>query len=242
MAVESLNQAGDVLPNLRDLGGLDTDRGSRTRGGVLLRSAAPLHGDRSPVLAGWPPTEVLDLRGLDELGGVTHPLNGPRTRVHTLPLLKYPATGDATRDWSHIPDLRTAYLGFLQVGIPKLAKIVELVASADGAVLVHCAAGKDRTGVVVAVLLRAVGVSRAAIISDYEATKPSLPAIFARIPPELTAGTDPTVLQRLMGVPREAITAVLDVLDGAEAGAWGWLREHGVSDTALVAWQRRILS
>lgn len=242
MAVEPLNRAEDVLPNLRDLGGLDTDEGGRTRYGVLLRSAAPLPGDRRPVLTGWPPSVVLDLRGSDELGGVAHPLDGPGTSVYPLPLLERSLTEDAGRgDWSRIPDLPTAYLDFLRAGAPKLARIVTLAAESDGAVLVHCAAGKDRTGVIVAVLLRAAGVGRAAIVEDYRATEPALPAIFARTPPELTANADPTVLQRLMGVPEEAVVAVLDVLDAEPGGAEGWLGRHGVPDAALAAWRRRIL-
>jgi protein-tyrosine phosphatase len=60
---------------------------------------------------------------------------------------------------------------------------VTLTAETDGAVLVHCEAGKDRTGVVVAALLRAVGVCRAAIIEDYRATEPALSAIFASTRP-----------------------------------------------------------
>jgi hypothetical protein len=44
-----------------------------------------------------------------------------------------------------------------------------------------------------------------------------------------------------MGVPEEAITAVLDVLDAVPCGAAGWLRQHGVAHAALLAWRRRIL-
>ncbi|GAA5160277.1 tyrosine-protein phosphatase PtbB [Pseudonocardia eucalypti] len=232
----------DVLPNLRDVGGLTTDTGGTTRPGVLLRSAAPLAGDRLPELAGWPPALVLDLRGGDELGGLAHPLTAPGTLVHALPLLDRAVTpeagGEPVIDWDQVPDLATAYLHFLERSETKLATITELVAAAEGAALVHCAAGKDRTGVVVAVLLRAVGVSREAITADYLLTEPELPAILAR-PNNVVA--DATRYQRLLGVPAEAITGVLDMLDDTPGGAAGWLRARGVADDVLAAWRLRIL-
>jgi hypothetical protein len=92
---------------------------------------------------------------------------------------------------------------------------------------------------VVAVLMRAVGVSRAAVIEDYRTTEAALPAIIARIPPELTARLDPTVTQRLMGVPESAISAVLDEIDNARGGAQGWLRAAGAGAYALDAWRHR---
>jgi hypothetical protein len=241
ITAEPVNIALDLLANLRDLGGLDTEAGGHTREGVLLRSAAPRPGDRRPGLSSWPPATVLDLRGPGELAGKPHPLAATGVVVHALPLLDREVHGGPTgTDWSKIPDLATAYLGFLIRGGPKLAGLVELVAEADGPVLVHCAAGKDRTGVVIAVLLRAAGVTRAAVLEDYLRTEPELPAILAR-EPELTTLADPTHVQRLMGVPAEAMDAVLDLLDAAPGGAVGWLRGQGVSQRAVDTWRRRLV-
>jgi protein-tyrosine phosphatase len=184
---------------------------------------------------------VLDLRGADELAGQPHPLAGPGTAVHALPLLDQHITaGPHSVDWSKVPDLATAYRGFLLRGAARLATIAELVVAADGPVLVHCTAGKDRTGVAVAVLLRAAGVSRAEVLRDYRRTEPELPAILARAA-HLTLGMDSTHVQRLMGVPRDAMTGVLDLLDETPDGAAGWLRAHGVPEQVLDAWQRRLV-
>jgi hypothetical protein len=242
MAVEPMHLAGDVLPNLRDVGGLATDTGGYTRSGVLLRSAAPLADDRAPALPGWPPALVLDLRGIDELRGRPHPLIAEGSVVHSLPLLKRRLMDAKGRmDWSAIPDLGSAYLEFMAVGGPTILRIAELLVESPGPALVHCTAGKDRTGVVVAVLLRAVGVSRAELLRDYRATEPALPAILARTPPELTQDVDPTALERLMGVPAEAMITVLDELDNSEGGAAGWLAARGVTAPLLNAWRERIL-
>jgi protein-tyrosine phosphatase len=240
MVAEPFHAADDELANLRDVGGLRLDGGGATRRGVLLRSGAPLPGDRPQASTVWPARTVLDLRGLDELRGQPHPLAVAGTTVHSCPFLDAPATGPGAVDWSATADLATAYLGFLRHGAAKLAGITELVADCAGPILVHCTAGKDRTGVVVAVLLRAAGVSRAEVIKDYRATEAALPAILARIPPELVAALDPTVAQRMMGVPEQAITAVLDEVDAAPEGAAGWLRAAGANARALDSWRRRL--
>ena len=240
MVAQSFYPAGDELVNLRDVGGLQLDSGGRTRHAVLLRSGAPLPGDRVPTSTVWPPRTVLDLRGAAELGGRDHPLARSGTAVYACPLLSHPVTGPGAGSWSVPAELGSAYLGFLRQGAMKLAAVTELLARCELPVLVHCTAGKDRTGIVVAVLLRAVGVSRTAIITDYRATEAALPAIMGRIPPELIAGLDPTVAQRMMGVPDQAITAVLDEIDNAPGGAQGWLRATGAGAYALDSWRHRV--
>jgi hypothetical protein len=239
MTAEPRDVLTDQLPNLRDVGGLSLESGGRTRSGVLLRSAAPLPGDRLPPLPGWPPATVLDLRGQDELGGLPHPLAMPGTTVHAVPLLDRSVSGPDAIDWSTIPDLATAYRGFLSRGGSRIATMAELAATGEGPVLVHCTAGKDRTGVLVAALLRAAGVRRGAIVEDYLRTERAMPAILARSA-AITAHVDPTVRQRMMGVSRAAVLAVLDVLDAAPGGAAGWLREAGVPELTVRTWVSRI--
>jgi hypothetical protein len=182
---------------------------------------------------------VLDLRGHGESTEKVHPLEAPDTTIINLPLLEAPVAQMVSR-WAKIPDLATAYRGFMAQGGAKLARIVEIVAQRPGPVLVHCTAGKDRTGVVVAALLRAIGVTRSAIVADYRATEPALPAITARAS-HLTDRMDPTVAQRMMGVQGPAVLAILDELDAHPEGAWGWLRAVGAREDDLVAWRRRIV-
>jgi hypothetical protein len=242
MVAESFHRTHNELVNLRDLGDLPLDSGGRTRNAVLLRSAAPLPGDMDPINAVWPPRTVLDLRGSAELGGREHPLASSETAVYACPFLARAAGGPGVAHWAIPADLGSAYLGFLRQGAVKLAAITELIARCELPVLVHCTAGKDRTGIVVAVLLRAVGVSRTAIIADYRATEAALPAIMARMSPELIDGVDPTVVQRMMGVPEQAVTAVLDEIDNAPGRARGWLRAAGASAYALDSWRHRFTS
>ena len=62
-----------------------------------------------------------------------------------------------------------------------IAEVVGIVARSPGPVLVHCTAGKDRTGVVMAAILAAAGVARADIVADYVETAANMPAVVARV-------------------------------------------------------------
>ena len=179
----------------------------------------------------------MDLRSPDEVA-FPHPMARPETRVRAIALLTRPLPGPGA-DWSAVPDLPTAYRGFLTDGAERIVAVLAVVARAEGAVLVHCAAGKDRTGVTVAVLLRAAGVTRRAVVDDYLATAAHMPAVRAR--GRAVAGpADPTHRQRLMGTPREAVVSVLDVLDAHPGGAPGWLRHHGARRSDVEGWRERI--
>ena len=231
-----------VVPNLRDVGGLPTESGRRTRPLVLLRSAAPLEGDADPAGFPWPPAEVVDLRSRGELHGRPHPLDVPGSRVHALPMIKRKSLSIGA-DWSAVPDLQTVYPQFMEDGNELLVDVLRIATHADGPTLVHCAAGKDRTGVTIAVLLRAAGVTREAVIADYVRTARNMDDVLARL--EYHGPEDPTAMQRLMGAPPEAIVAVLDVLDRAAEGGGdphvAWLMQQGATEQDLDAWRRRML-
>src|SRR5690606_34967419 len=74
-----------------------------------------------------------------------------------------------------------AYTQYLRRRPDSVVTALRTVASGPGAALAHCAAGKDRTGVICAMALSAVGVEREAIIDDYVQTGERLPAIIDRL-------------------------------------------------------------
>lgn len=223
--------------NLRDLRGLRTDDGRIVRRGVLYRSEVPLSGTTgSAAVAVWPPTDVIDLRNPDEYPG-PHALDAPGTTVHPMPMgaSLAPALA-AAQTTDH--DLADAYRHLVRDAAGAIARIAEVVARSPGPVLVHCTAGKDRTGIVVAVLLRAVGVRRADVLGDYLRTEPNLPALWDAL---RAAGIREPRNRALMGVQAAALESVLDEVEAHDGGATGWLAAHGVDDAVLVRLSDRLL-
>ncbi len=143
-----------------------------------------------------------------------------------------------------------------------LTGVVDLVAHGETPVLVHCSAGKDRTGVAVALMLALVGVERERIVLDYLKTAANMPAVTARFVPQLPwpqrllgrpgfarafaelermhAGEPPgksaaiTHAAVMIDTPPDAIAAVLDVWQAHPGGAEGWYLDHGGSSAALA--------
>ncbi|WP_407319292.1 tyrosine-protein phosphatase [Isoptericola halotolerans] len=233
MSVET-TAVPDRLVNVRDVGAASP----LLRTAVLLRSDAPRAGDVAPADVAWPPRTVLDLRDVDE-SSETHPLRGVADVV-ALPVL----TGATTRAGSGTQpapfELGRLYLEMLDgPGAAHLVAGVRAVAEDPSPVLVHCTAGKDRTGVLVALVLDLVGVDRASIVADYVRTDASMPQVLLRARATARAPRRDTHVvaalpPELLTAPAHAVEAVLDVLAAHDDGAVGWFTAHG-GDVATVS-------
>ncbi|MDF3306991.1 tyrosine-protein phosphatase [Rhodococcus koreensis] len=227
----------DILPNLRDLGGLPLAGGGRTRTGVLYRSALPAPGDARPtVVDEWPVRTVVDLRSPREFATREHPLRSAETVVHQISLLS-DAEVAAPNQGARLADI---YQGILVNAAERLVDVLQVAATAPGPVLLHCAAGKDRTGVAVALLLRTAGVEPERIVADYESTNEHMAAVLARITrfaPEL--GQAHPHDRDLRGAVPEAIEGVLARWDAHPGGVHGWLRKRGAADETIRLWTTR---
>jgi protein tyrosine/serine phosphatase len=134
------------------------------------------------------------------------------------------------------------YLRYLDDRPDSVVAALRLVAGADGATIVHCAAGKDRTGVVVALALDEVGVERGAIVEDYVATGERLQPLLARLKASRTYSVDVRRMPDEHHLPRrESMEGLLAALDDAHGGAGGWLRKHGWTDADAVALRGSLL-
>jgi len=222
------------LVNLRDAGVLPAPAARLLRSGVLYRSDAPLPGDRAPLRLRWPPRTVIDLREPAERGRGPHPLQSPGTEVVHLPLAGALAPEQHVRLRDAQITLPELYLALLDQAGAWLPQLVRLAARGPGPVLVHCAAGKDRTGVAVAVLLAAAAVPRDYIVVDYLHTNQALPELRQRM--RDGHPNHPEVPEHLLAAPGEAINAVLDRL-GPDPAAF--LQSHGVTPADLRGWQHR---
>jgi rhodanese-related sulfurtransferase len=220
------------LPNLRDVAGVSTADGRRVRPGILLRSALPKADDVVPDDLAWPPTVVIDLRSPFELRH-GHPLAHLEARLVNLPML------DALRPGKQsIETLVTLYRVLLEDAAHLLVDLVHEVADADGPVLVHCAAGKDRTGIGVALVLRLMGVPHDEVIADYVLSDEFRGAVDARL--RRHVGT-PSVPVSFYLVAPEALEGVLEVWDEHPRGVEGWFVDAGGDVAALARLRERML-
>ncbi|RTL67182.1 MAG: tyrosine-protein phosphatase [Pseudonocardiaceae bacterium] len=229
------------LDNVRDVGGLPIAGGGTTRPGVLLRSAS-LHyvtpADVRHLVETFGLSLVLDLRTareIDEDGPTAVAAAG----VETVALTFIPEEGRALPETGDDTDpLTRNYLGYLADRPENVVEAVRrLAAPQAGPALVHCAAGKDRTGVLCALVLDAVGVERDAVVDDYALSATKVEDMFRRW---TTAEGSDMPADLTPHLPRaEAMAQVLATLDRDHGGAAGWLRANGLDDDAVVRLQER---
>jgi protein-tyrosine phosphatase len=228
------------LANLRDVGGLPTLDGGVTRPGVLWRADAPMPDDLTsaadtPGGLVWPPGSVVDLRNPSEFTG-PHPLIARGSQVTALPLIESLAPDARARGRRGELTTEEMYLLLLDIGAAWLPQLVSVAAHGPGPLLVHCAAGKDRTGVAVALLLRAAGVDRATVTADFAATNARRRALCDRLVAQGMVGDD--IPAEEIGVDPAHLEPVLDLLDDDPRAP---LRAAGVPDEDLDAWRARLV-
>jgi hypothetical protein len=229
--------------NFRDLGGYATADGRTTRWGTLFRSDT-LHeltaGDVG-LLAELGLVTILDLRTSVEVEATGRgPLAATPVEYRHLSVL--PETGAGGSDGEAVAapapagdDLAERYLWYLDGGQAALAEAIDLLAEPDRLPAVfHCAAGKDRTGVLAALVLDLVGVEREVIVADYVLTAERMPLIMERY------AKDPAFAERLARTPASRFAVVADTmerfLDGLDlrfGGARGWALHAGVPAATL---------
>ena len=226
------------LANLRDLGGLTTYDGRSTRPGRLLRSATPYFLDArqaSVVVDDLGLRLRVDLRTPGEVAGATSAALAARERAVLLAPLRSGGSGGAADRDDPAASMAAHYLRFLDHAQPAFAAITAaLTEPGQVPALVHCTMGKDRTGVVVAVLLSAVGVRDEEIVDDYALTAGRTDDLLARLR-EL-----PGYAERLAALPVESLGAVPETMVEFLAGlrhAYGdarsFLHSAGVPDHRL---------
>ena len=237
----------DGTYNSREVAGMPLASGGVVAGGVLYRSdaLAAVTDAGEATIAASPIGTVIDFRAAAERA------QAPDRLPHHVEVVLFPMLDGAVRDQERserrVPSLTAVYAHLLETHGADFAAVARLVARpADPvrpAVLVHCTAGKDRTGVAVALMLDAVGTARDAIVSDYLATAQNLAGAWAdgmrrRIE---AAGMPltPELDELLAGTPRPAIESVFARVD-AGGGAAEYLLRHGLSASDLDALRSRL--
>jgi len=231
----------DGVHNFRPLPRFPLADGGQLRSGRIYRSGALDLATQTDIayLSALGLGTILDLRHPDELlpEGIAH---GLRERVRHLSIFPVSSTQEEI-----IAELNgrygvgispERYLHYLGLGGARFAEAFELFADdANYPILVHCTAGKDRTGVLLALVLEVVGVTHAEIAADYGRSDAAIPRLIAFM--ERTGrkpeGT-PEELFRRFTTPPEKMTGFLALLGEHHGGAAAYLRNQGVSDATIT--------
>jgi protein tyrosine/serine phosphatase len=215
--------------NVRDVGGLPTAGGGQIHPGVLVRSDSLdlLTAEGVAALRAYGIRRVIDLRSADEARARPGPLAAdPVYRL--LPLID-PAA-EARRDASREPRLADIYCASLTRNGSHIAAGLAAIADAPpGGVLVHCATGKDRTGMTVAIALRVAGATDEAIVADYAETADCLRHRFDAELAAVEHGHARERLRERQSSGPETMRALLHQLDREYGDAAGYLRAHGLA-------------
>ena len=259
----------DGTYNFRDLGGLPLSTGGATRDGVFCRSDA-LH---TLTAVGQEQLEtsdidvVVDLRTPQERAMAPNliPAGRPIHQVD-LPLLQGDMSRLAGQAFEHgsggspgvdpaqaeavlasLPTLGELYVSMLDGGAASFAEVARLLGARDvddpGGLLVHCTAGKDRTGVCAALVLDVVGTERSAIVRDYAATQANLAGAWLHgmeaVITQLGVPMTPALLELVGGSPAPAIEQALSWVD-ERGGSAAYLASGGLGDDDLAALRARL--
>ena len=239
--------------NARDLGGLPTADGRVTRVGHLYRSdnlQALTAADVGHLVRARNLRQVIDLRSdvETELDGPGPLVGHPAVTHHRLSLLYLVADpGDLSEavplDNSEGQRSLALYRGYLSHRADSVIGALRVIAHAEGASIVNCAAGKERTGVVIALALSVLGVTREAIVADYAATGERVTELLARLRASPTYAKDlGEDLPESAYLPRPSILeGFLAGLDERHDGPLGWLRANGWTPADTAALRARML-
>src|ERR1700728_1602634 len=232
--------------NVRDVGGTPTADGGETVYRRLLRSENLQEltpGDIALLTGELGLTTVVDLRStrelmtegpapLDAVDGVQHAhhpvlkefLDSSDTVAAALLLTAQQEDAERYPD-----DLMTGhYLGYLENRPEEVVGALRSIITAPGAAIVHCAAGKDRTGVVIALALTIARSEPEVIAADYVATNDRIEAIVERLSRSKMYGGDVSTRPvRAHEARAETMRAFLEQLDVRYGGVADWLADQG---------------
>lgn len=225
--------------NVRDLGGLPAGEGRVVCRGRVYRADA-LHrlgaADRA-VLQELGIRRVFDLRSDAELardgigefaGGVAEHVHVPLVGVSLSPF-------DPDIDWRTV-NLRDRYLEMLDEGGSAIRTIFAALAEGlSDALVFHCSGGKDRTGVVAALILRCLGVPDAVILDDYALSEANLAEAVRDYRSQLEeAGLDAAAIAYLTSSPPERMGYTLAEIDRRWGSTEGYLCSIGIDPTTIA--------
>jgi protein tyrosine/serine phosphatase len=232
--------------NMRDLGGTPAEDGGRIAPHRLLRSdnlQDLTEQDVSLLVNDFKVTTIVDLRTpgeveregpgpLDEVGTVWHAYHPvlPKLSSREDEVARALLTDKLAQDTERYPDNVTTghYLGYLEERPEEVVGALRDIAESQGATIVNCAAGKDRTGVITALALTVAGAVPEAVIADYAVTAERINAVLNRLIGSKTYVDDTKSKPAAAHTPQaETMKAFLEQLEVRYGGLSRWLTANG---------------
>lgn len=229
----------DGPSNVRDLGGLPTTDGGVTRLGRFYR-ADGLHELSRPDLARFEELDiglVIDLRSQAEREALPDAVDS----VH-VPLIAdtgaTPPSFDAmTTAADGMAYLTHVYRSLIEEAAPAIGRVIELLSGVDRPAVFHCTAGKDRTGVIAALMLDLAGVPRQVILEEYAHSASARRAahVAESMARMLGRGLAPEAAAGVLGAPPEVMDSTLDLVRARAGSTERYLVEHAAVPADAVA-------
>jgi protein-tyrosine phosphatase len=236
----------DGPANFRDLGGYETVHGRFVRTGCLFRSDSlsfMSDADIRHVLDVLGVRTVIDLRGHGEVSKFTHgPLGSVGVQVAHIPIIdETRPPPDGWEDARGKP-LDTLYLLMLDRFADRFIDVLRVIADADRQPLVfHCAAGKDRTGLVAMLVLGLLSVDPEVIATDYGMTDERMPFLLERHQARAADGAIAEVAEQHYAVDAVAMRAVIDHLISEYGSIEGYVLAHDLEPAAISSIRSSLL-
>ena len=222
--------------NFRDVGGYATD-GGVVRSGKLFRADAlgRLGAAGRESLRELGIRIVIDLRDDFEVQALPDDLEGLDVEVLHLPVFEGSGASASTVGATIVHLYDKIVFQHTDVIVRALREIAD---TGDEPVVVHCTAGKDRTGIVIALALLAVGVDRETVVADYALTEANLDGPWLEGMLELVRGygvdVTPDLRVILGGSPREALETTIDRIEERSGSVRQYLLAAGLDELELA--------
>jgi protein-tyrosine phosphatase len=230
--------------NARDLGGLPLGDGRVTRWKSIVRSdlLGRLTAEGKQALIDYGVRTIIDLRRLEEVE--QDPPARFEDRDHLIAYFNIPIERNNPEAIQLIKQaywIGEIYCIILDYYFAAIAEILRAIANAQpGGVAFHCYAGKDRTGMISALLLGLVGVPAETIAEDYEASQTRL-LVLDQKTGEDAVYKDDEEFQRRWLATKEAMLYMLGHLDQKYGGVEPYLRQAGLTEVEIDRLKRRLV-
>ena len=232
--------------NFRDIGSIPTIGNGMIRQGIVFRSANPDSISKEDIikLGGLYIRTIIDLRAPHEIKKRRRSID--HTHILSLPLDFQKTTRERLRPYLYkkgtekiLADISNQiYLDILDTAGPVFSQIMELLVSEDGApILIHCQAGKDRTGILIALIMLALGTDSQLIVNDFLKSNDALMPFFKKlllIRKIISFGFFPARrMLYVITVKQRNIDSVIDRVQNHYGGIEGYLASAGFDISKL---------